>query len=127
MIRRPPGSTRTDTLFPYTTLFRSHIRYADDVPGMGAAPLELEARLQREYRQSLQAAFAESGYPGQVSWPDPMADMGGAHEAAAASIVAEVLEGLRHPRIRARRAGVPNTANAGGRGGWGQGGSVWGG
>src|SRR3546814_5495695 len=23
MTRRPPGSTRTDTLFPYTTLFRS--------------------------------------------------------------------------------------------------------
>src|SRR3546814_1308642 len=28
MIRRPPRSTRTDTLFPYTTLFRS-----GDVPG----------------------------------------------------------------------------------------------
>src|SRR3546814_7858441 len=26
MIRRPPRSTRTDTLFPYTTLFRSAIR-----------------------------------------------------------------------------------------------------
>src|SRR3546814_1780510 len=26
MIRRPPRSTRTDTLFPYTTLFRSKIR-----------------------------------------------------------------------------------------------------
>src|SRR3546814_2047809 len=25
MIRRPPRSTRTDTLFPYTTLFRSTI------------------------------------------------------------------------------------------------------
>src|SRR3546814_5054423 len=25
MIRRPPRSTRTDTLFPYTTLFRSDI------------------------------------------------------------------------------------------------------
>src|SRR3546814_14139307 len=25
MIRRPPRSTRTDTLFPYTTLFRSKI------------------------------------------------------------------------------------------------------
>src|SRR3546814_7687351 len=25
MIRRPPRSTRTDTLFPYTTLFRSNI------------------------------------------------------------------------------------------------------
>src|SRR3546814_18887554 len=28
MIRRPPGSTRTDTLLPYTTLFRSHLRRA---------------------------------------------------------------------------------------------------
>src|SRR3546814_6877466 len=26
MIRRPPRSTRTDTLFPYTTLFRSSLR-----------------------------------------------------------------------------------------------------
>src|SRR3546814_12178618 len=31
MIRRPPRSTRTDTLFPYTTLFRS-----DRVPVLGA-------------------------------------------------------------------------------------------
>src|SRR3546814_14607836 len=30
MIRRPPRSTRTDTLFPYTTLFRSLL---DDVLG----------------------------------------------------------------------------------------------
>src|SRR3546814_20165832 len=30
MIRRPPRSTRTDTLFPYTTLFRSPI---EPVPG----------------------------------------------------------------------------------------------
>src|SRR3546814_9436800 len=33
MIRRPPRSTRTDTLFPYTTLFRSehgHERQCDD-------------------------------------------------------------------------------------------------
>src|SRR3546814_8117725 len=28
MIRRPPGSTRTDTLFPYTTLFRSIVGHA---------------------------------------------------------------------------------------------------
>src|SRR3546814_20145119 len=32
MIRRPPRSTRTDTLFPYTTLFRSVFR-ADAVTG----------------------------------------------------------------------------------------------
>src|SRR3546814_4863830 len=35
MIRRPPRSTRTDTLFPYTTLFRSQVgciqRHVDDL------------------------------------------------------------------------------------------------
>src|SRR3546814_15131477 len=29
MIRRPPRSTRTDTLFPYTTLFRSYSVVSD--------------------------------------------------------------------------------------------------
>src|SRR3546814_4947803 len=29
MIRRPPRSTRTDTLFPYTTLFRSAVIIAE--------------------------------------------------------------------------------------------------
>src|SRR3546814_11877900 len=36
MIRRPPRSTRTDTLFPYTTLFRSDI-----VSGNSAFRLDL--------------------------------------------------------------------------------------
>src|SRR3546814_11821209 len=31
MIRRPPRSTRTDTLFPYTTLFRSLTALGQDV------------------------------------------------------------------------------------------------
>src|SRR3546814_15685152 len=34
MIRRPPRSTRTDTLFPYTTLFRSDRRFGV-LPGGG--------------------------------------------------------------------------------------------
>src|SRR3546814_13508392 len=36
MIRRPPRSTRTDTLFPYTTLFRS-VRLGVDQSGIAAA------------------------------------------------------------------------------------------
>src|SRR3546814_2424820 len=32
MIRRPPRSTRTDTLFPYTTLFRSDVDYQPSDP-----------------------------------------------------------------------------------------------
>src|SRR3546814_6974343 len=35
MIRRPPRSTRTDTLFPYTTLFRS-VGFDDDPDDVGA-------------------------------------------------------------------------------------------
>src|SRR3546814_20210580 len=43
MIRRPPRSTRTDTLFPYTTLFRSiyHLETAKPVD-----PARLRAMLQ---------------------------------------------------------------------------------
>src|SRR3546814_19796952 len=48
MIRRPPRSTRTDTLFPYTTLFRSP-GFADGgpVPGRLSMPSISNAALQR--------------------------------------------------------------------------------
>src|SRR3546814_5406351 len=36
MIRRPPRSTRTDTLFPYTTLFRSNTHEARLMAEAGA-------------------------------------------------------------------------------------------
>src|SRR3546814_3338190 len=51
MIRRPPRSSRTDTLFPYTSLFRSdrargdraqHLR-AGQQPGAGTAVLAVAA------------------------------------------------------------------------------------
>src|SRR3546814_6979208 len=35
MRRRPPRSTRTDTLFPYTTLFRSRTAYDTDPTNRG--------------------------------------------------------------------------------------------
>src|SRR3546814_10848445 len=41
MIRRPPRSTRTDTLFPYTTLFRSKFRAL--ASGQGAIARRREA------------------------------------------------------------------------------------
>src|SRR3546814_9208742 len=43
MIRRPPRSTRTDTLFPYTTLFRS--RRGTDVVGICAGQQVLGRRI----------------------------------------------------------------------------------
>src|SRR3546814_8779995 len=43
MIRRPPRSTRTDTLFPYTTLFRSWqgraVRIASGYPAAPSRPI----------------------------------------------------------------------------------------
>src|SRR3546814_10833788 len=45
MIRRPPRSTRTDTLFPYTTLFRSQwmVGRNDDDDGLASPALDLAA------------------------------------------------------------------------------------
>src|SRR3546814_7863559 len=52
MQRRPPRSTRTDTLFPYTTLFRSsyqglklrHAQLKADVDPRGQLDVDLELR-----------------------------------------------------------------------------------
>src|SRR3546814_20121348 len=48
MIRRPPRSTRTDTLFPYTTLFRSTRRPGPAIAGWPLLLLEHALRLRRQ-------------------------------------------------------------------------------
>src|SRR3546814_20234353 len=50
MIRRPPRSTRTDTLFPYTTLFRSVVERARAAE---AAVLPDSAKFARAVARSL--------------------------------------------------------------------------
>src|SRR3546814_1785370 len=64
MIRRPPGTTRTDTLFPYTTLFRSHAAQGlhRDFPGeRDQSRLAREAH-PREAQALLAACEAEGRY-----------------------------------------------------------------
>src|SRR3546814_16356589 len=71
MIRRPPRSTRTDTLFPYTTLFRSHLRHALDrasahravlpAPGAPGADEQLRRRAGRRQRQTGRMAATRAG------------------------------------------------------------------
>src|SRR3546814_17257124 len=61
MIRRPPISTRTDTLFPYTTLFRS-LGQGPDSP-VALAPQEVElARKVREKTTALAEIEARIGF-----------------------------------------------------------------
>src|SRR3546814_10745078 len=47
MIRRPPRSTRTDTLFPYTTLFRSPVLAHGDGRGRPSRGDDLAAQCRR--------------------------------------------------------------------------------
>src|SRR3546814_1031602 len=49
MIRRPPRSTRTDTLFPYTTLFRSHFVGAERIGGDRSADRRIDPARQPEH------------------------------------------------------------------------------
>src|SRR3546814_1873412 len=63
MSRRPPTSTRTDTLFPYTTLFRSY-----DERGRG------------DERRQGEGAGGLVGEAGEA-WPDHLAEAeGGGHQ-----------------------------------------------
>src|SRR3546814_17173687 len=50
MIRRPPRSTRTDTLFPYPTLFRSIVdRFLDHLAEIGLIADNPIVALRRRY------------------------------------------------------------------------------
>src|SRR3546814_11406116 len=50
MIRRPPRSTLTDTLFPYTTLFRSERRLIEEAPQLLVAVVIVEASTGEQHR-----------------------------------------------------------------------------
>src|SRR3546814_5669276 len=57
MIRRPPRSTRTDTLFPYTTLFRSNklrhvVRNRVQIKAIAARPKNIHTQCTNQSNQS---------------------------------------------------------------------------
>src|SRR3546814_2371535 len=53
MLRRPPRSTRTDTLFPYTTLFRSSSSPSSPLVAPSALPLDENDVTRPRYRHSV--------------------------------------------------------------------------
>src|SRR3546814_12146227 len=86
MIRRPPRSTRTDTLFPYTTLFRSD--------------LQLDAGLAPDV---VQEGLAVRGAP--AGFGCHRANMRDAAPADLAGAGLQRLDGARHGRARQFAAG----------------------
>src|SRR3546814_18458180 len=72
MIRRPPRSTRTYTLFPYSTLFRSppldagvasirdDLGYNSDLPYLGVEPIETGFAPTGTYPPSINSSWLHS-------------------------------------------------------------------
>src|SRR3546814_5653963 len=81
MIRRPPRSTRTDTLFPYTTLFRSpaHCVQAHRVVDIGR-PLRQIVVIRAKY---VELAFHKTGTIPVIDLLGTRGDGGIAPQAAA--------------------------------------------
>src|SRR3546814_19847866 len=95
MIRRPPRSTRTDTLFPYTTLFRSPPEAADR-PGLPQRRLydQVAGGLVGEGRAGVKATI----------WHNPRCSKSRAALAileAAPGVEVDVVEYLKTPPSRA--------------------------
>src|SRR3546814_10713266 len=65
MTRAPPRSTRTDTLFPYTTLFRSILIVAREIGDVEGGPQifrqrDVEERIERRFPLALGDLFQRS-------------------------------------------------------------------
>src|SRR3546814_13775365 len=63
MIRRPPRSTRTDTLFPYTTLFRSHVGHPRG--RQGRCLVRVRDRARQRIRSVTNGLIAIAGWGGR--------------------------------------------------------------
>src|SRR3546814_12162762 len=73
MIRRPPRSTRTDTLFPYTTLFRSQANTASWFSQSGSS--DLSESYKADYEEG-RAAYAAEDYADAVNRYGALAEQG---------------------------------------------------
>src|SRR3546814_8501647 len=101
-VPRPPGSTRTDTLFPYTTLFRSRLAERGlFVPPEWAFNICPPYRWRFGESQSRKRAFGDDG-----AWPGGT-DEGGPHERIDRSRAAQ--HRACHDQPRHRGACYPST------------------
>src|SRR3546814_20922606 len=73
MIRRPPSSTRTDTLFPFTTLFRSKATVTSE-PCLTA--LSITLLIARVRTLGRQVHVRRPGPSSETAWPTERTSVG---------------------------------------------------
>src|SRR3546814_9735714 len=107
MIRRPPRSTRTDTLFPYTTLFLSQ------GPGQGRGS---RPGCHQGLAQVISSIGRETGHAVSLPRRNPATQVAGFFCAFAAPTVAEATPPFRRmPAARVRGDGWPIPGDRAGR------------
>src|SRR3546814_10362130 len=98
MIRRPPRSTRTDTLFPYTTLFRSGCepllhRCADS--GLQSASHEGSSQDGRRWRRKLSRISGRRIYPPRPQYARRAGNVGAEDESRSEEHTSELQSLMR--------------------------------
>src|SRR3546814_12966863 len=110
MIRRPPRSTRTDTLFPYTTLFRSRadlVTHACQEPAFGLVGGFGGGLCARQFRYGGFAVFEPVFRRGAVAiFARPASGQRANH----------TLHRVRRPCAQSGRCGLRSEARRGGKG-----------
>src|SRR3546814_16354658 len=91
MILRPPRSTRTDTLFPYTTLFRSVV--AERIEALRGAGNQVGFALERLFRAARGVLALAAQFVDQSLAVAVQARIGGGFDA-------RLLRRLRHPHLQ---------------------------
>src|SRR3546814_9954174 len=120
MIRRPPRSTRTDTLFPYTTLFRS--RAGDHGPNLLCHRCLSSSRPMRpdepchKHPELVPWTVAESAPRSRARAPEPLTLMNAALRAAPTPVrvgggVGRVAPDIGPPQLPERKSPRLNTSH----------------
>src|SRR3546814_4546372 len=104
MIRRPPRSTRTDTLFPYTTLFRSALDDGSNVAGISHAMMAEHYALPGQLVAGTDSHTPHSGALGCVAFGVGTTDMANAFVTGAVRMT--VPESLKIELHGPRPAGI---------------------
>src|SRR3546814_7043286 len=111
MIRHPPRSTRTDTLFPFTTLFRSHVT-ADPIEVAGDDGFgEPRSRIGPRHATAPMETATGTSAPARIVWVNPSSVLSHWSRLSTTGFTSRPMRAStdRHAARTALRVAVPTT------------------